>query len=169
MWPDLAKFCYFGNISKALVNSVGGDLVISKILNLLWRFFMPLCKFSPLSMAKFRKNSLALWSQCSQSKYPYVSISFSFFGWSVLFSDPGLSVILYLPFLPAYLFPFQISRHLFYFLETTIWLHFSTYKCVSTFCHIFNCRYPIAKLGPALCLLLHSVTRYWIKNLAKYV
>ena len=38
--PDLAKFRYFGKISKTLGNFVIVYLVLGKILNLLWQFYM---------------------------------------------------------------------------------------------------------------------------------
>ena len=38
VWPDLEKFCPFGNIEKTMVNFVRVYLV-GKMLNLLWHFF----------------------------------------------------------------------------------------------------------------------------------
>ena len=64
MWPDLAKFRYYGKTLKLFGYSLRVYFVWGKIVNLIGEISMMLEKISLLLMAQYWKHNLAIWSYC---------------------------------------------------------------------------------------------------------
>ena len=65
VWPDLAKFCHLGKLSKVLGKLLRFYLVFGKILNQLWQHFMNFGQIWAFVSSQMMKNILAIWSHCS--------------------------------------------------------------------------------------------------------
>ena len=62
VWPDLAKFCHFGIISKVLGNFLRVYLVFGKLFILLWQNYYAIGQFFIVVDSHILSNNLVIWS-----------------------------------------------------------------------------------------------------------